>query len=63
MRFIKVTLKSNKIIYINPLMIGSLYVDNDNYTVIGHLTHNNGGYMVKESIEEVLKLIEDRQYE
>jgi hypothetical protein len=61
---IKVTTLSNKkSIYINIDMIGHLYEVEEKdfnrepkkYTVIGTTTHNNGGFKVIESIQEVFK--------
>jgi hypothetical protein len=68
MRFIKLTSFYTKTpIYINVEMIGSL---NDveekdfnrepkKYTSVGHITHNNGGFKVIESVEEILKLLKE----
>lgn len=56
---IKVTLSlNNKTIYLNVDMIGSISIDGME-TKIGHMTHNNGGFKVKETAEEILKLIND----
>jgi hypothetical protein len=63
---IKVTTLSNKkSIYINIDMIGHLYEVEEKdfnrepkkYTVIGTTTHNNGGFKVIESIQEVFNRI------
>jgi len=69
MKLIKLTLLNKKQpIYINIDMIGSIYKGGDKqiygksdetHTVIGHLTHNNGGFKVIESVEEILKLIKE----
>jgi hypothetical protein len=32
---------------------------NVKYTRVGHLTHNNGGFKVKESKQEIFKLIKE----
>jgi hypothetical protein len=68
MKLIKLTSFYNKTpIYINVEMIGSL---NDveekdfnrepkKYTSVGHITHNNGGFKVIESVEEILKLLKE----
>jgi hypothetical protein len=68
MKLIKLTLFNSKTpIYINVEMIGSL---NDveekdfnrepkKYTSVGHITHNNGGFKVIESVEEILKLLKE----
>jgi hypothetical protein len=66
MKLIKLTLFSNKLpIYINVEMIGSLNEVEEKeytrvtkkYTSIGHLTHNNGGFRVIESVDKILELI------
>ena len=64
---IKVTTLSDKRpIYINIDMIGHIYEIPEEiihqrvkpkYTVIGTTTHNNGGFQVIESVEEVFKRI------
>lgn len=46
----------NSEIYINVLYIGHFYKDENN-TRVGVSTHNNGGFKVKETSEEILKLI------
>ena len=59
------TLSDKKSIYINIDMIGHLYEVEEKdfnrepkkYTVIGTTTHNNGGFQVIESLEEVFKRI------
>ena len=59
------TLSDKKSIYINIDMIGHLYEVEEKdfnrepkkYTVIGTTTHNNGGFKVIESLEEVFKRI------
>jgi hypothetical protein len=66
MKTIKVTtLSDKKSIYINIDMIGHLYEIEEKdfnrepkkYTVIGTTTHNNGGFKVIESIQEVFNRI------
>ena len=68
MKIIKLTsLKGNTPIYINIDQIGHLYeveetssygsVDTPKHTRIGVTTHNNGGFEVKESIEEIIKYL------
>ena len=67
MKLIKLTsLSDKKSIYINVDMIGHIYKGedkqiygkpNETHTVIGTLTHNNGGFKVIESVEEVFKRI------
>jgi hypothetical protein len=68
MKLIKLTLFNNKTpIYINVEMIGSLSDVEENdfnrdpkkYTSVGHITHNNGGFKVIESVEEILKLLKE----
>jgi hypothetical protein len=66
MKLIKLTLFNSKTpIYINVEMIGSLNEVEEKdfnrkpkkYTSVGHITHNNGGFKVIESIKEIAKLI------
>jgi len=66
MKLIKLTLFSTKLpIYINVEMIGSLNEVEEKeytrvtkkYTSVGHLTHNNGGFRVIESVDKILELI------
>ncbi len=68
MRFIKLTSFYTKTpIYINVEMIGSLNEVEERdfnrepkiYTSVGHLTHNNGGFKVIESVDKILKLIKE----
>ena len=69
MKFIKLTtIKDKKSVFINPDFIGHLYemseklsygsVDQEAWTVVGVTTHNNGGFRVVESVEQILKRIE-----
>jgi hypothetical protein len=66
MRLIKLTPFHTKTpIYINVDMIGHLSEVEETeytrvtkkYTSVGHLTHNNGGFRVIESIKEIFDLI------
>ena len=68
MKFIKLTnLNDKQPIYINIEQIGHIYrvaetssygsVDKPEHTRIGVTTHNNGGFEVTESIEEIINLI------
>jgi hypothetical protein len=68
MKLIKLTLFNSKTpIYINVEMIGSLSDVEENdfnrdpkkYTSVGHITHNNGGFKVIESVDKILKLIKE----
>ena len=68
MKLIKLTLFNSKTpIYINVEMIGSLSDVEEKdfnrvtkkYTSVGHLTHNNGGFRVIESVDKILKLIKE----
>lgn len=43
-------------IYLNVDMIGDI-VQFDDFTSVGHLTHNNGGFKVTQDAEEILDLI------
>jgi len=56
-KFVKLTSNNNnQPIYLNIDMIGDI-IESDGYTRVGHLTHNNGGFKVREKVEEVLELI------
>ena len=68
MKFITLTSlqKSDPTIRINVDLIGHYYpvIDNDNrvnkiYTNVGVLTHNNGGFRVKETPEEIDEIIKN----
>ena len=57
MKIIKLTSKRmNKPVYININYIGDFY-EYEGGTSVGVTTHNNGGFKVEESVEEVMKLI------
>ena len=69
MKMIKLTsIEDSKPIFINPDFIGHLYevaekisygsVDKPKHTRVGVTTHNNGGFSVIESVEQILKRIE-----
>lgn len=59
MKFITLTLSADKKpILLNVKMIGSLK-QYENYTLVQHLTHNNGGYHVTQDVNEILDLIND----
>jgi len=69
MRLIKLTTFYNDVeeaLYVNPLHIGHMFSVPKNshnrikpkYTKIGITTHNNGGFEVMESPEQINKLIE-----
>ena len=59
--------KSSRPIFINTAHIGHVlgveaeyrngHLEKDAYTSVGVVTHNNGGFRVKESVEQVMKLI------
>mgnify|MGYP006267630929 CR=1 FL=1 len=66
--FIELTDRHYKTIYINPQMIGDIYthIESGQYggekegrkiTIVGCLTHNNGGFKVLDTPEEVLEKI------
>ena len=59
MKFIKLTecySDKEKQTYFNAEMIQAFYVDG-NRTRLKHPSHNNGGWYVKETPEQILKLI------
>ena len=68
MKIIKLTSPDKSLIYINVEHIGHFYevaakieygrVEKEKYTKVGVRTHNNGGFRIKETVEQVLKLIE-----
>lgn len=58
MRFITLTLSDGNPIDLNADMIGSIgEPKDDGLTRIGHVTHNNGGFPVKEKKLVILKKI------
>lgn len=61
MKLIKLTSAHNsKPVYINIEYIGHMFEvgkDKLNYTVVGVTTHNNGGFEVKETVEQIIFLI------
>lgn len=70
-KFIKVTsIKDSKPVFINCDFIGHMYrvpekkvygtVDEKEHTVIGVTTHNNGGFKVLETVEEILEIVLSR---
>lgn len=59
MKFIKVISRNtNEYTYININHIGHVY-SYKGVTTIGVTTHNNGGFEVRETVDEVLKLINE----
>ena len=70
MKFIKLTSAlDKKTVFINPTTIGHMYegearsygpVDKKPpHTVVGTTCHNNGGFKVTESIDEIMKMIKE----
>ena len=67
MKFIKVTDLNGDPIFINPQHIGHMYevkekidygsVTKPRHTRMGVVTHNNGGFEVKETPQEIMKKI------
>ena len=68
MKFIQLTsYNDNKPIFINPETIGHIYeatnMDRvslgqyEKYTVVGTTCHNNGGFKVTETTDQIIKLI------
>jgi len=74
MKLIKLTSisKDSTDFYINIECIGHMYevketisygsVDTPKHTVVGVTTHNNGGFRVKETVKEIIKLIESKGF-
>lgn len=69
MDFIKLTnLQEKATIFINPAMIGHLYevaakhqygrLETGAHTVVGTITHNNGGFRVTETAKQIFDKIE-----
>jgi hypothetical protein len=69
MKLIKLTtfyLNKKEELYVNPMHIGHMYEVPENannrtkpqHTIVGVTTHNNGGFEVLESTEEIIRLIE-----
>lgn len=69
MKFIKLTsANDSKSVFINPDFIGHMYtipekvaygqVEEKACTVVGVTTHNNGGFRVIETVDQILKEIE-----
>jgi len=68
MKFIKLTsFNDGKSIYINVDQIGHMYDEPAKkeynkeikaYSVVGIITHNNGGFKVVENVKQILKLID-----
>ena len=56
MKLISVTNLQGKVIFININHIGHIF-EGKEYTVIGVTTHNNGGFQVKESAEDIITKI------
>jgi len=74
MKLIKLTtfwLGKEEAVYINPNHIGHIYnvpekwdygrVEKRQHTRVGVTTHNNGGFEVLESVEQIIKLIEENK--
>jgi len=60
MKLIKLTCMDSTLIYVNPAQIGHLYETVENRmkcTRVGVTTHNNGGFIVKETPRDILELI------
>jgi len=59
MKFIKLTefTGNNNEVIVNVEMIQAMYVEGKR-TRLMHPSHNNGGWYIKETPEEILKLIE-----
>lgn len=56
-------------LYVNPLHIGHMYsvpegtdyMKKRQHTIVGVTTHNNGGFEVIETLEQIIKLIEENK--
>ncbi len=73
MKLIELTLKNNTPVWINPEHIGHCYrVPEETersrtiveHTMVGVTTHNNGGFAVKQTPEQIITLIQTtRQFD
>ena len=72
MKLIKLTtfhLNVEEPLYVNPLHIGHMYsvpekieyTKKRQHTRVGITTHNNGGFEVIETLEQIIKLIEENK--
>jgi len=61
MRFIEVTNSKNKTkIVLNANTVQGMYAhENGKSTVLQHDSHNNGGYIIDESVNKILELIKE----
>lgn len=68
MKLIKLTMSNRQFVWINPNQIGHLSVDESyveygrtipKMTRVGVTTHNNGGFKVIETTEQIIKLINE----
>ena len=65
MKFITLTLYlDNTKIFINPTCIGHIYEvektkERGKHTIVSTTSHNNGGFKIAESAEEILKKINE----
>ncbi len=60
MKLIKLTAMDSTPIYVNPDQIGHCYETVENRmkcTRVGVTTHNNGGFIVKETPQNILELV------
>jgi len=67
MRFIRLTNMKGNVIVVNVAHIGHLYPVDEKvdygrvteiaHTIVGVTTHNNGGFKVTETVDEIMKLI------
>jgi hypothetical protein len=70
MKFIKLTTRHREKVYINPQMIGDISTETETgmyggeqkgrvITIVGCVTHNNGGFKVLETPEEIFEILEN----
>jgi hypothetical protein len=68
MNFVELTSRHGHKIFINPKMVGHIYSETETgqwggeekgrvVTIVGMLTHNNGGFKVLETVEDVIHQI------
>ena len=59
---IKLTANGGGDVFVNPEHIGHIVIERDiraceTFTRVGVTTHNNGGFKIKETPEQIIKLI------
>jgi hypothetical protein len=64
MKFIKLTTTNNDDLFVNIEHIGHIYpLDNGKGSRVGVTTHNNGGFAVKQTHDEIMQLMQEIVYD